>query len=180
MKLAADNNSLAEGKVLILYILNNLKDPITNNELYKLVLLTEEMNYFYFQQFLFDLIERKDVSSYETDGKTLYNITDAGKYTLSLTSDIIPGIVKFNIDNKMKKELEEINEEASITSEFIPQSENDFTVICKITEKHKTIFEIQTFAGSREQAQAISDNWKTNAINIYPKILDMLTPRQKK
>ena len=179
MKLTADNNSLAESKVLILYILDKIKKPITNNELYQLITQTNDMNYFYFQQFLFDLIESKDISCYTENEKNFYHITDAGRYTLSLTSDMLPGIIKFNIDNKIKGELEEINEEASISSEFIPQNENDFTVICRISENHKTVFEIQTFAGSREQAQAISDNWQENAVSIYPKILDILTPKKK-
>ncbi len=177
MKLTADNESLAESKVLILYILNKLTKPITNNELYRLITVTNNMNYFYFQQFLFDLIESKDVSSYKEEETSLYHITEKGKNTLSLTSDMLPGIIKLNVDTKMKSELEQINEEASITSEFIPQSENDFTVICRITENHKTVFELKTFAGSRKQAQAISDNWVKNATKIYPKILDIIAPK---
>ena len=43
---------LAENKVLILYILNNVKEALTNNNLYKIVLAVVDMNYFYFQQFL--------------------------------------------------------------------------------------------------------------------------------
>ena len=36
------------------------------------------------------------------------------------------------------------------------------------------IFEISTFAGSRERAKQISDGWKNNANTIYPKIIDLL------
>ena len=39
---------LAENKVLILYILNQVHKPITNDNLYKLVLTAIDMNYFYF------------------------------------------------------------------------------------------------------------------------------------
>ena len=37
------------------------------------------------------------------------------------------------------------------------------------------MFEIQTFAGSKEQAKVIVDNWNTKAEEIYPKMLDLLT-----
>ena len=57
MKLTSDNETLAEGKVIILYILNKLPNPISNEGLYKLVLSINDMNYFYFQQFLLDLME---------------------------------------------------------------------------------------------------------------------------
>lgn len=59
VKLTSDNETLAEGKVIILYILNKLPNPVSNESLYKLVLSINDMNYFYFQQFLLDLINNK-------------------------------------------------------------------------------------------------------------------------
>ena len=52
LKINTDNETLAENKVLILYILDQIHKPITNDNLYKLVLTAIDMNYFYFQQFL--------------------------------------------------------------------------------------------------------------------------------
>ena len=59
MKLTSDNETLAENKVLILYILNKVNKPLTNDALLQLVLSITDMNYFYFQQFLLDLLENK-------------------------------------------------------------------------------------------------------------------------
>ena len=64
--------------------------------------------------------------------------------------------------------------ERSVTAEFIPQSENSYTVVCKIIENNNIIFEIKTFAGSREQAKMIVDNWKSNAETLYPNLLELL------
>ena len=41
-------------------------------------------------------------------------------------------------------------------------------------ENNETIFEVKTFAGSRERAKKIVDNWNNNASKIYPQILDIL------
>ena len=46
-------------------------------------------------------------------------------------------------------------------------------------EYNKTIFEVSTFAASREQAKFISDNWKENAVDIYPNIINLLTKPNK-
>ncbi|MDE5830185.1 MAG: DUF4364 family protein, partial [Clostridia bacterium] len=43
--------------VLILYLLSIIDKPINNDSLYRLVLSIQDMNYFYFQQFLLDLTE---------------------------------------------------------------------------------------------------------------------------
>ena len=63
----------------------------------------------------------------------------------------------------------------SVISEFIPKDENNYTIKCKVIEKNETIFEISLYAGSRENAKQIADNWKNNANSIYPKVIELLS-----
>lgn len=88
---------------------------------------------------------------------------------------MVPGIVKLKIDQTIQGELKEIENEISIVSEFTPEDHGGFTVTCKVIEQNQTIFEIATFAHSREQAKSISDNWKENAISLYPQFIELLT-----
>ena len=177
MKLTSDNETLAENKVLILYILNKIDKPVNNDELLQLVLSVEDMNYFYFQQFLLDLLENKYIEVYDEDNfsEQVYRLSTAGKEALELTKDLIPGIVKLKIDSTIKGELQDIEEEISIISEFTPEDDGGFIVTCKIIEHNKTIFEVSTSAASRDQAKSISDNWKENAVDIYPTMINLLT-----
>lgn len=171
MKLNSDNDILAENKALILYVLDKVSKPINNDALFKLILSIENMNYFYFQQFLLDLIDNK----YIQNNQSIYTLTSEGKQALELVKDLIPGIIKFKIDNDFKETLGNIENEFSITAEYIPHNEKEYSVVCKIVENNKTLFELQTFAGSRDSAKSIADNWKLNADKIYPQILDILT-----
>jgi predicted transcriptional regulator len=176
MKLASDNETLAENKALILYLLNKVNKPLENTAFYKLLLTFEDMNYFYFQQFLLDLMENKYILKGTSDkNETIYEMTDEGRQAIGLVQDLIPGFTRFQIDNKFKEDLRSIEDEYSITADFIPESENSYTVVCKITENGKVTFEVRTFAGSREHAKSIVDNWKKNAVKLYPKMLKMLT-----
>ncbi len=175
MKLTSDDETLAENKVLILYILKNVNESLTNNNLYKIVLAVIDMNYFYFQQFLLDLIDNGYVMHYQTEDVTLYQITDKGRETLELTEDLLPGIIKLQVDTNLKGAVEQVSDEGSIIAEYVPKSENYYNITCKIVEKNETIFEIKTFAGSREQAKQIVNNWKSYAIQIYPKLIETLT-----
>ena len=59
MKINTDNETIAENKVLILYILDTIDKPVTNEALFELVLSIQDINYFYFQQFILDLLENK-------------------------------------------------------------------------------------------------------------------------
>lgn len=165
---------LAENKVLILYLLNKLQDGIKSDNLYKIVSSANNMNYFYFQELLTDLIESNFVGSFTNDEDTIIKITSDGQNALSLTKSLLPGILKLKADNVFKEEISSIAEESSIITEYIPKDEKNYTVKCKIVEKNETVFEVSTFAGSRDRAKQISDNWKNNANNIYPKIMDLL------
>ena len=74
MKLTQDSETLAEKKALILYILDKVAKPISNDALLKLVISIDNMNYFYFQQFLLDLQETKYVICYTLDDETILKV----------------------------------------------------------------------------------------------------------
>ena len=85
MKLGADNETLAENKVLILYLLSVIGKPINNTfHIYIIISLV------YFQQFLIDFQENKYIINYEKDDGEVYEITPLGRSTLDLTIDMLP------------------------------------------------------------------------------------------
>lgn len=168
------NNSLVENKVLILYTLNSIGKDITDNALFKIISSINDINYFYFSELLVDLVESKLVGKYTKDEQIVFEITSEGKNSLDLTLDALPGLIKLKADSRLKQELVNIAEESSITAEYIPENENDYTVKCKIVENNRTVFELKTFAGSNEQAKRIADNWRKNANTIYPQILNLI------
>ena len=174
------NKSLAQDKVLILYVLSNVKTDVTESDIFKIISPVNNINYFYFKQILADLVDSKLVQTYTKDEdadekQILYKLTFDGQNSLNLTIDVLPGLLKLKIDNVLKNELNNIISEDSIVTEYIPENENSYTVKCKIVENNKTIFEVRIFAGSNEHAKFIADNWKENASVIYPKILELIT-----
>ena len=174
---SSDNTTaLAENKVLILYTLNQIPSGIQEDGLYKIISSVNSVNYFYFKEFLTDLLDSKLVGIFTKDDEeeSVLKITSEGINALSLTIDVLPGILKLKADNVFKEQFSSIADESSVVAEFIPRNENDYIVKCRVIEKNDTIFEVKTFAGSRERAKKIVDNWNANASRIYPKILDIL------
>lgn len=174
MKLNSDDQTLAESKILLLYILSKVGKPISHNELLDLVTSIVDMNYFYFQQFLLDLLEDNYIYAYKKEDKDIYEITEDGKNAIELTIDIVPGILKLEVDSKFKENLDNIKDKFSISAEYSPLTERSFSVRCKIVENNITIFDLQAHAGSGEQAKKIVDNWNNKATEIYPKLLELL------
>lgn len=171
----SDNaTSLAENKVLILYLLNLINRDFRQDELFKLVSSINDINYFFFKQILTDLIDSKLVGTYTKEEEHVIRITDEGKNAYFLTKDVLPGLLKLKADSIFKKEFSSIENEASVIAEFIPKNENDYTIKCKIVENNETVFEVRTFVGSRDRAKKIVDNWNKHANSIYPKMLNLL------
>lgn len=166
--------NLEEDKILILYILKKVGKPLSHKELLELILAVADINYFYFQQFLSDLLEDNYITKH-TEETELYELTKEGTQALSLTIDLIPGIKKLKIDSQFKQSLVSIKDKFSISAEYNPISERDFVVTCKIIEEHTTIFKLETHVGSKEQASTIVNHWDKKASEIYPEILKLLT-----
>ena len=171
----SDNTTtLAENKVLILYILNLVNGDITEDGLFNIITSINNINYFFFKQILTDLMDSKLVGVYTKEDEQVLRITSEGKNAYILTKDVMPGILKLKADSIFKQAFSNIEEEASVIAEYTPKNENDYTVKLKIVENNETVFEVRTFAGSRDMAKKLVDNWNENANSIYPKILDIL------
>ena len=169
------NEKLADNKLLILYILQKVNHPISYKELLELVISISDMNYFDFQQFLQDLLEDSFILKYSKNNEEIIELTNEGKNALELTLDMLPGIIKLKVDSRFKEQYSKIKDELSVYAKYTPISETNFTVNCKIIENNQTIFNLETFAASSEQARNIVNNWNNNAEKIYPNILKVLT-----
>ena len=166
---------LAENKLIILYLLNNANCTLTNLQILRLLYDFEGFNYYYFQHLLSDLVEKKYIFNYKQGDEWLYEITTEGRQVLELTGNILPGIVKHKLDIITKEQLQTVQNEVAITAEYIPENDNEYITSCKISEAHKVLFEINVYCASQEQAKKIADNWKSNANEIYPNVIKMLT-----
>jgi len=170
-----NQHTLPEDKILILYILKKVGKPISYKELLDLIIAVSEINYFYFQQFLSDLLEDNYVIKTTNNEFELYELTTEGAEALELTLDLIPGIIKLKIDNNFQKSFNSIKDKFSISAEYDPVTNK---VICKIIENHEDTFKIEISVNSQEQASIIINNWNTDANIIYPKLLETLTNKQ--
>ena len=94
-----NTTTLAENKVLILYILNLIDGDIVQDGLFKIISSINNLNYFYFKQILTDLIDSKLVGVYTKEDEQVLRITSEGKNAYILTKDVMPGILKLKADS---------------------------------------------------------------------------------
>ena len=105
----------------------------------------------------------------------LYEITPEGLNILELTENMLPGIVKYKLDSIIQSLLKDVKNEVAVTAEYIPENGNSYITKCKIIEAHKTLFELNIYSNSQEQAKLIADKWKNEAATLYPHFIELLT-----
>jgi predicted transcriptional regulator len=176
------SRQIVQNKLIIMYIIQNLNGPVTNNNITKIILQTRLMNYFVLQQCLTDLLESKlislDSSTNASDKTESYSITDSGAKTLNYFQNLIPPGIKKRIDKVLLDSSKELQTEAQVTADFTPESEDKFNVTCKIGEKDFQLIELNVAVGTKKDAREVCDNWIKHSSEIYAEIIESLTKKR--
>lgn len=178
MNSLGSSKEIVQNKLIIMYIIHRLGIPVGNIHITKMVLETRLMNYFMFQQCFNELLEGSLVTAEggnAEDSRAQYILTDTGKNTLQYFLHLIPIGIKKQLDRISSSIRSEIREETLITADFIPESEDKFTVVCGIKENDFSLIDLKAAAGTKKDARAICENWKKHSSSIYAEIIEALT-----
>ncbi len=171
-------NSMAQHKLLLLYLLNtNPHRPgeqggrellmLTELQIMRIMDELELMSYFDLKECLFELKENKDINTSATPQGILYSITDKGADIITVMEDELHLSSRNAVRDYLIQNNEELKKESQYISEYIKLRENEYRVTLKVLEQNSTIFEINVVVYSKQQAQQISDKWKDCAVDIY-------------
>jgi len=165
---------LAENKLLVLYVTDSLKHPITHTQLTEIILENNFINYFTLQQYISELIA-SDFLRYETvNEKNLIRITEKGTNALSFFSDRISTIKKKIIDDYLLSIIESIKKELTIHSDYTIGNDNLFIVDLQALENDNLLMSLKVSVPSKKQAVSLCNRWKDNPSEIYNKIMNSL------
>ena len=165
---------VAENKLLVLYVTDSLKHPITNTQLTEIILENNFINYFTLQQYISELIA-SDFLRYETvNEKKLIRITEKGTNTLSFFSDRISPIKKKIIDDYLLSIVDSIKKELTIHSDYTLGKDDSFIVDLQALENDNLLISLKVSVPTKKQAVSLCNRWKDNPSDIYNKIMNSL------
>jgi len=169
--LAYEIQELAENKLIILYILNRINMPITDEQISKIILDNKLMNYFYLRQYLDELIETGFIKLEEEK----YFITEEGINILKLFFTRIPFEIRQKIDEYILLNKEKIKQESQYIATYYKKGDNQYIANCKVVENDIVLIELNINVVNSEQAKLICDNWKQKSQDVYAYIIKVLT-----
>ena len=170
-----NSSELAENKLLMLYVLKSIKEPISNTQLTEIILENNFINYFTFQQYLSELEESKFVEYQEANDKKLLMLTEKGDTVLSLFKDRISPSKISIIDEYIKEKIGSIKKELTIHADYtLSDSDDSFIVDLKAIEDQALLMELKLSVPTKNQATSICNRWKENPSDIYTNIINIL------
>lgn len=171
---------LAENKLLLLYILQVLKSPISNGQLTEIVLENNFINYFTLQQYISELDSSNFISYENINEKKLLILTKKGESVLSFFKDRISPSKISILDNYMKEKIDLIKKELTIQSDYTILKNDNFLVDLKALEDNITLMELKLSVPTKKQATSLCQKWKENPSDLYTKIINLLFNEETK
>ena len=165
---------LAENKLLVLYVIKSLRQPISKTQLTEIILENNFINYFTLQQYISELDTAEFVEYIEKNNKILITITSKGENVLSIFNDRISPIKRDIIDNYISKTIDNIKKELTIHSDYTIENNNSFVVDLKALEDETLLIDLKISVPTKKQATSLCNRWKENPSDIYTKIVQVL------
>jgi len=159
-----------EIKVLILFIMRHLSEPVTLDVLVGLTLCDEGIGYFDVTECISMLLETKHIR------------LDKGKYTLTAKGKQNGEILEKNLPFSVRKKAEyvtsllraNLSREAMIKTERNTGTNGDVKVSLALSDGVGDIISMELFTVNDEQARAIEKGFRKNAEKIYHAIIALL------
>lgn len=174
-----EDETMPQDKLLIMYILEKMGNPITDNVLQQIYFSVNDINYFYFAQYLGELVSKEWIATFQESGATFYEITPKGIEILEELDYLLPNMLKHTANQSLDKTMKGLQYELSVDADFIILDIDKINVNCYISEGTSKLFSLEIYAGTMEQARKIAQNWKDNALKYYPQIIQMLTEEKE-
>ncbi|MBP3886860.1 MAG: DUF4364 family protein [Cellulosilyticum sp.] len=162
-------------KLIILYLLAQVKMPLSISQITQIILERGYTDYFSLQQYLTELESSSFILVSKQNHSSYFEINERGSQTLDFFSSRIPEFIRKELDSFIEKNWRKLKSELDIYTEYTPTKENEYVVHCKVTENQSTLIDLSLNVGSKKQAIELCNNWKENASTLYGEILDILS-----
>ena len=159
-------------KVLILYLLEKLPAPVSQNMLTELTLIDNATNYFDYIECLTEL-EQKDLIITTEEDK--YSITPKGIRTAAEMESSLPYTIRLKASSGAERAAKILAREAMIKASHKEKPEGGVTVSLSLSDGLGEVMHLDILAGNEQQAKEMEKRFRKNAESLYLRIAGILT-----
>ena len=161
-------------KLTILYMLDKAGFPLSNTQLSNFFLEHEYTDYFRVQEVIGNLVDADLILAESTHSNTQYTLTTAGRETLNFFSDKISDAIMQDVQSFFSKNQVEMRQENSVLADYYKTTNQNYAVRCQVRSDSNTLIDLTISVKTKEQAEAICNNWKKENEEVYMYLMDQL------
>lgn len=162
-----------EIKVFILFLLNNLDEPLEFSTVNDIVIQDGFVNYFDFSICFAELLEVGQITE-SGDSKPLYSISEAGRTAIeSYESTLYTTVREKALRSALR--LLAFNRSGNKITSTITECKGGYILKCNITDSERTLFCTEVFLTERHYAEKLKANFDERAEIIYKGSLALLS-----
>lgn len=166
-------STLHSVKIAVCYLLDEIEKPISENELYEIVMKSEAVNYFHYNQAIEELLKSGAVTEFEENGEKFLRLEEKGRQSAECYNDYVPyhfrkrllkSAFAFFSAQKRDKEVKLVISEAA----------TGYNVNCVIGGDDLELMRFSIYAPDLDQAEMIKDKIHLNPELFYSKVIGFL------
>lgn len=162
-------------KLMTLYMLKQVKFPLSGSQLSEFFLDKEYAAYFTLQQVLGELKDAHLITAQTIRNSSLYEITREGEETLSFFGKKISPAIVDDMDEFLRANKVRLRNEVGVTAEYYKSTNQDYMVHCEVREGRSILIELNIAVPDRLQAEEMCNRWKnTSNQTIYSFVMKEL------
>ena len=159
-----------EIKILILYVLGRLPDPVPPETLAELVLCDDGIGYFDFADCCAELLS----SGHLELGEQGYVITEKGRANGSITEGSLPYSVRLKADRAVETVAAAQKRSSLIGARHAMRRKGGYTVSLSLSDGIGPILEMELYAANEAQAEKIEKKFRRDAEKFYTHLMEEL------
>ncbi len=164
-----------EMKLIVLFVIRNLKTSATYTLLDYVISSVVDMNYFDLELYIRNLIEVGDLAEIKIENERVYSLNASGEETIGFFEGKIPYSIRERLDEYVKIVNKKANVANKISADYYPINEKEYGAILSIMENNATMLKLDVYVGDKETAKKTAEYFNNNVNEVYAKIMQMVT-----
>ena len=160
-----------EQKILILYILSRLAEPVPFDMLLDMSLCDDGIHYFDFTERLSELVDTGHVACPE---EKLYRITDKGRRTAEICETELPYTVRMRCNRNADKCNRALRRQEQVRSSTEARLNGTFTARMILDDDIGNLMDLQVMAPDKAFADKLIRHFQGNPERLYHRLMNLL------
>lgn len=161
-------------KLMILFMLDKVTFPLSNNQIVDFLLNRNYTDYFHAQEAISSLVDTRQITAESGKRSTLYSITEEGVQTVQSLETMLDSALRAEIIDYLKANSFTLRSESGIRADYVLTPQREYAVRLSIIEEGAPLLSLTINVMSKEEAEEMCANWERKNQEVYLTLMKTL------